>query len=137
MSGVAAVRYLLAHDASLLALVPAARIMAGALPLGITLPAISVTTVSDLTRLTVAMTESTRFVTERVQVDVLAGDYPAVKVILDRVRDALPGSLTALGGTVNGMACDSILPDTTGPDIFVDNPKIYTQSQDFMVRYSR
>ncbi len=131
MSGVAIVRYLLSQDAPLLALVPAARIMAGALPLGIALPAISITQVSDLTRLTVGMNETTRFIIERVQVDVLAGGYPAVKAMLKQVRAGLP----ALGGAINGYNCDSILPDTTGPDIFVDNPKIFTQSQDFMVRY--
>lgn len=131
MSGVAIVQYLLSHNAPLLAQVPAGRIMAGALPLGIVLPAISVTTVDAQERITYSMDETARFITERVQVDVLAIDYPKQKVLLFLVRTAL----SPLGGLVNGINCDSILPDAVGPDIFSDNPKIYTQSQDFMVRW--
>ena len=45
--GVSSVRYLLANDSGLTAQVPAARIMAGALPQGIALPAVSVMMVSS------------------------------------------------------------------------------------------
>ncbi len=133
MSGVAIVRYLLAHNSPLLAAVAADHIMAGALPLNTHLPAISVTEVSGMELKTVAMNEATKQITEHVQVSVLASAYPSVKSILALVRAALPLSR----GTVNGVDCDSILHDMEGPDIYTDNPAIYFQSQDFVVRFNR
>lgn len=133
MSGVAIVRYLLAHDADVLAQVPAARIKSGVLPVKTTLPAISIKQVSATSRNTVAMNEASYLWTERVQVTVLAKSYPAKKTILDLIRAALPLSR----GTVNGYNCDSILDDVEGPDL--DDPAltIFEQSQDFIVKFSR
>lgn len=133
MSGVAIVRYLLASNANLIAQVPAAKILGGAIPLGTALPAIAVTEVSGVPRLTVAMNETKRLITERVQVTVETKTYAAQKSILLLVLAALPLSR----GTVNGFDCDSVLPDIESPDFFDADAVIYAQTVDFIVRFNR
>lgn len=130
MSGVAIIRYKLANNAALTVVVPATRITAGVLPQNTTLPAISVTLVSGVTGLQVAKASGLR--TDRVQITVDAATYPQVRQILALCRAALPYTR----GSVNGVACDSILPDIEGPDGFDDLLKTYFQSQDFMVTWS-
>ena len=133
MSGVAVVRFLLANNAALIASVPAAKIMAGVVPLNTVLPAVSVMEVSGVPRNTVARNEPKQFIAERVQVSVLAKDYPTQKSLLALVRAALPLSR----GTVNSFAVDSILPDVEGPDFYDDGTVIYMGSQDFIVKFNR
>lgn len=133
MSGVAIARYLLANNASVINQVPESRIMGGDLPLKTALPAISVKEISALSRKTVAMNEATKFITERVQVTVLADTYQEVKSILQLVRTALPLSR----GTVNGFACDSILDDVEAPDFYDNEANIYQQAQDFIIKFNR
>lgn len=133
MSGVAISRYLLANNATLIAAVPAARIIAGALPLNTVLPAISITQISGNERKTVAMSETKKFIAERVQITVFAKTYPLQKSLLKLVRSALPISR----GTVNGYDCDSVLPDSEGPDIYDPVADIFEQSQDFFIKFSR
>ena len=130
MSGVAIVRYKLANYANLTAAVPAARIQAGVLPQNTALPAISVTLVSGVTGLQISKPSGLR--TDRVQITVDALTYPQVRQILALCRAALPYTR----GTVNSIACDSILPDIEGPDGFDDLLKTYFQSQDFMITWS-
>ena len=133
MSGVAIIRSKLAGNATLTAAIPAARIFSGAVPEGTTVPCIAVTSVSTNQRNTVAMTETFKQATERVQVTVYAATYPLQKSYMALVRAACPNS----NGTINGVLCDSILPAGDGPDFFDDMLMTYEQSQDFMVRYSR
>lgn len=130
MSGVAIVRYKLAQATALTAVVPATRIQAGVLPQNTTLPAISVTLVSGVTGLQVSKPSGLR--TDRVQITVDAASYPQVRTIFALCRAALPYTR----GTVNGIACDSILPDIEGPDGFDDLLKTYFQSQDYIVTWS-
>lgn len=139
MSGVAAIRYLLANSVPLTAVVPAARIKAGELPLKTVLPAISVTQISSVPRLTVAMTETSRLHTERVQVTVMvkntdgepAGSgYPSLRSILRLVLAACPNTC----GTVNGVHLDSVLPAEEGPDIPDMEMSFITGSRDFIVK---
>ena len=130
MSGTAIVRYKLANYANLTAVVPAARIQAGVLPQGTALPCISVTLISSMTSLQVLKSSGLR--TDRVQITVDALTYPQVRQILALCRAALPYTR----GTVNSIACDSILPDIEGPDGFDDLLKSYFQSQDFMITWS-
>ena len=130
MSGVAIVRYKLANYANLTAVVPATRIQAGVLPQGTALPTISVTLVSGMTGLHLAAPSGLHI--DRVQITVDAASYPQVRQILALCRAALPYTR----GTVNSIACDSILPDIEGPDGFDDLLKTYFQSQDFIVRWS-
>lgn len=138
MSGAAAIRYLLANAAAVTAVVPATRIMAGDLPLKTAMPAIAVTQVDSIPRLTVAMTEAKRMHTDRVQVTVFRGatpadaGYPGLKSLLDLVLAACPNQR----GTVNGVAVDSILPDTEGPDLPIPEEFIFTRSRDFIVRWT-
>jgi len=133
MSGVAVVRYLLANNSGLTAVVPAARIMAGVLPVKTTMPAIAITQISGVQRNTVAMTETKRYVTERIQVTAFATTYATQKSIMNLIRAALPNT----HATVNSIDCDSLLPDLEGPDVFDADSVIYEQSQDFVVRFAR
>lgn len=133
MSGAAAVNYLLSNSANLIAAVPAARILTAAtLPLGTSLPAITISSISDSERLDVAMPNSTKkFRTERVQVLVHAADSAQLASILALVRHALPNTR----GTVNGVALDSILPELVGPDLSQPEASIYERARDFIVKW--
>jgi len=132
MSGVAIARDLLANNVALLAQVPATRIFAGNV-IGGVYPSVAVKSITGVPRNTVGMTETSRLITERVQITVYAGTYALQKQLLGLVRGALPNT----HGTVNTFTCDSILPDSEGPDLFDDVLIIYEQSQDFMVKFSR
>jgi len=128
MSGVSAVRHLLANNAALVALVPAAKIFIGVVPLNTALPAIGVTQVDSVPRLTVAMVESGRLHDERVQVTVLTKAYQT------NISAAVLAALPNQSGTVNGTKVDSLLPDGEGPDLYDDAAVIYERSRDFIVR---
>lgn len=129
MSGVSAVRYILANTPALVLLVPAAKIFAGVVPLNTALPAIGVSKISRNKYPTVALTEPGRIQTERVQVTVLSKTYQAA--ITAAVLAALPNQ----SGTVNGVKIDSIVPFGEGPDLHDDAATIEEMSQDFMVRW--
>lgn len=133
MSGVAIIQNLLANNIALLAQVPAARINAGVVPLATALPAVAVQEVSSVERTPVAMAGGTVFVTERIQVTVLAKTYALQKTLLGLVRAACPVSR----GTVAGFACESVLPAPRGPDMFDAGDGIYMQTQDFIVSFNR
>ena len=139
MSGVAIVRALLAANGGVTAVIPAARIKAGVLPLNATLPAISITQVSSVPRLTVAMTETPRLHTERVQVSWLfkgteaspsGSGYPGMDQMDALVMAALPN----MHGAVGAFTVDSILPDLAGPDL-EEAEGIHQGSRDFIVKY--
>ena len=133
MSGVAIIRTLLAANSAVIAAVPSTKIMAGVIPLGTVLPAISIAHISGTTRNTIAMNDAKTFCTDRVQVTVLAKTYPQQKALLALVQAACPNTR----GTVGGIACDSVLDDVCGPDIFDADATIYFQSQDFIVKFNR
>lgn len=129
MSGVSAVRYILANYSALTAVVPATKIVVGAVPLNTVLPAISVTQISGVPYLTAAMTESGRIQTDRVQVTVLTKTYQT------SITALVLAALANRSGTVNSVKIDSILPDTEGPDLYDDAAVIYERSRDFTVRW--
>lgn len=131
MNGVFAVRYLLAHNAGLLARVPESDIFYGVTDIGDNLPAIVLTQISAVERLTVAMREPSMS-TERVQVAVFADTYLELKEILALARAALPLSR----GTVDGIKVDSITPDGEGPDLSDPGAGFFSQSADFLVKVS-
>lgn len=133
MSGTAIIRSKLAAHSALTAVIPATRIFAGAVPEGTAIPCIAVTSVSANQRNTLAMIETLKQATERVQVTVYAATYPLQKAYMALIRAACPNS----NGTINGFLTDSILPAGDGPDFFDDVLMVYEQSQDFMVKYSR
>lgn len=140
MSGVAVIRHLLANAAAITSVVPATRITAGDLPLNTVMPAIAVTQISGMPRLTLAMTEPNRLHTDRVQVSVLfkgpsatpAGTgYPGLDAVMKLLLAACPNQ----NGTVNGVAVDSILPDIEGPDLQDDATGLFSRSRDFIVKW--
>jgi hypothetical protein len=131
MSSVAIIRYILANDATLTATVPATKIMAGVLPLNTVLPAIGITQISGVQTNYVSAPGNMQ--RDRVQVTVEATTYPQGKAIIDLIRDVFA---TYKRGTVNGFACDSVVPDLVGPDLWDSQTGIYTQSIDFIVRWN-
>ena len=131
MSGVIAIRSLLANNVAVLAVVPASKIMAGVIPIDTVLPAIGISHISTVERNTVAMDAAQVMATERVQVTVEAKSYADQKSILELVRKAGPNT----HGTVNGIAVDSILPEIAGPDLRDDDLLIFVQSRDFIVKF--
>ena len=133
MSGVAIIRSILAANTALTAQVPATKILAGVIPLNTVLPAISIAQISGVQNNTLGMNGAKYLATDRVQVTVMAKTYPTQKQILELVRAACPNTR----GIINTFACDSILPDTTGPDIYDSENIIYFQSLDFKVTFAR
>lgn len=130
MSDVKVVRYLLANNAALIEVVPAAKIQAGATPQGTVLPAIAISHVSTVRRKTVQRA-ATEYCTARVQVTVQAKSYPQKKAILALVRAALPPTR----GTISGVDVDNVLHDIDGPDFFDGETGIYMGSSDFTVTF--
>jgi hypothetical protein len=131
VNGVVALRTVLIADVALIALVPAARIAAGVMPQGTALPAISITSVST-NDLNIPNPATTRMVTERVQVTVMAGTYPEQKTILAAVKRAAADTRP----TVSGIANVTIHTENTGPDFMNDGASIYLGSLDFRVIYN-
>lgn len=131
MSDVKAIRYLLANNAPLIAVVPAAKIMAGVIPQGTALPAIAVGHVSTLRRHTIAAS-GTEHCTARVQVTVHASTYVSQKAVLTLVRAAL----VRTRGTINGVAVDSLLHDLDGPDFRNDEAGIFMGSVDYIITFN-
>ena len=131
MSGVIAIRYLLANNVALTAVVPATKIMAGVIPIATVLPAIAVNHISTVERNTVAMTSAKVMATERVQVTVQTKSYSEQKSILELVRKACANRRAS----INSIAVDSILPEGAGPDLRDDDLGIFLQSRDFFVKF--
>ena len=131
MSGVSVINYLLSNDSPTVAVVPAARIFTGVGPLETSVPTIVVQQISGTERLTVSMAGAKKMHTDRVQVTALAKAYSTVKAILALARIACANR----NGTVNSIDLDSILPDIEGPDLYDAEDLIYSQTQDFLVKY--
>lgn len=133
MSGIIVIRALLAANSALTAQVSARRIMAGVIPQGMALPAISLAQISGVVHNTVSMREAKTLQTDRIQVTVMAKTYTQQKAILALVQAACVNT----HGPVHGIACDSVIPDTIGPDIFDAEQDLYFQSQDYKVTFAR
>jgi len=133
MSGVIVIRALLVANSALIAQVPATHIMAGLIPLGSMLPAISLAQISGVVRPTLSMHEARTLCADRVQVTVMAKTYAQQKQLLALVCAACVNT----HARINGIDCDSVIPDTTGPDIFDADLGIYFQSQDYKVTFIR
>ena len=129
MSAIKVIRALLAAHAPVLALVPAARIVAGTVPQGMPLPAIGLTEISRVELPTVSLGQRAVQVTARVQLTVHASTYPDQKAVLQAARLG-PGAHT---GTVAGVEVRSVMRDVVGPDMADDEAGVYQQSRDFKV----
>lgn len=130
MNGVAALRQVLAADAALTALVPASRIVAGVMPQGTALPAVSITSVGANNR-NLADPGANRHVSERVQATVLAANYPAQKAIMAAVTKAAADKFP----TVSGLSAVTIHALSDGPDFMNEDASIYLGSIDFRITY--
>lgn len=131
MNGVAVIRQLLTANGALTALMPASRIAAGILPQGTALPALSIMLISSVDR-NIPTPGVRRRVTDRVQVTVLAANYPAQRQILAAVKKAAADTMP----TVSGISEVVVHTDSTGPDFMDDKATIYMGSQDFRVTYN-
>lgn len=132
MSGVAVIRYLLVNNASLTATVSADKIKPGLVPIGITLPAISIRQISGR-EFQIIKRGSNQLVTERIQITAQAKTYTEQKAIIALIRAALPGT----HGTVNTFLVDSLTYESDGPDLEYENPVIFEQSLDYFVKFIR
>lgn len=140
MSGVLAVRYLLANYSTLTAIVPAARIMTGELPLNTALPAIGVSQVDSMPMNYIQTNTLPKMHTDRVQVSVLCKEmqstasgvgYVGVKTLLRLALAACPNQRA----TINNILVDSIVPDFVGPDAYDDVALVHQGSRDLIVRW--
>ncbi len=130
MSDVKAIRYLLANHAPLVAVVAAAKIMPGPIPQGTALPAIGILHISGVWDKQIS--QQSRHCTARVQVTVMAGNYPQQKQIMALVRAAVPRTR----GVINGVNVESILREPDGPDFGAADLGIFMQAQDFFVNFT-
>lgn len=131
MDGVVAVKQVLHADGPLTALVPVSRIVGDALPQGVTLPAIAIESISKQDR-NLMHPGTYRFVSERVQVTVLARNVPSKKAIMRAVRDAAADQFPNVTGLLNV----TIHTDGAGPDLVNEDASIRIATQDFRVTYS-
>ncbi|MCW1431402.1 tail completion protein gp17 [Novosphingobium sp. JCM 18896] len=129
--GVAVVRQLLLASSDLLATVPASRIAAGPMPLGITLPALSISSISSVDE-NIPAPGATRFVRERVRVTAMSPNYPTVKALIRKVRKALADQAPE----VAGLQHVTVHTDGTGGDYMNDEASIRMSDQDVIVKFN-
>jgi hypothetical protein len=132
MDGVAAVRAALVADTALAGLVPDDRVIAGPLPLNVTLPALSLMSISKVDLNTPAP-GATRFVRERVQVMVYARNYPQQKEVMRAVRHAAADKINFSAGEIRNV---TIHTDSAGPDLMTEDASVWIGSQDLMTTYT-
>jgi len=125
------IRALLIADGGVLALCPAARIVAGVIPQGSALPAISVMRISHYSAARIDAQAPTGLATSRVQVSVLTKDYAVADALVIAARKACNFQRGSLGG----VAVISVVRDVEGPDMENDDARIQYRTIDFMVTY--
>lgn len=129
MSDIKAMVALLTGNAPLIAVVPAGNIIPGPLPLGATLPAITLAHISGVRDKQIS--EQGHGCIARVQATVHAPSYPKQKEIMPLLRAAGICKRSSHGG----VAVDYVRLDSDGPDFRDDEAGIYMQTQDFKVRF--
>lgn len=132
MDGVLAVRSVLVADTAMTTLVPSARTFLGPAPLGTALPFVMLESISKVD-LNIPAPGATRFVTQRVQVTVVAGSYQEQLSTMRAVRHA---AADKLGAAVPGITGVTIHTDSAGPDFYDDDYAGWRSSQDFKVKYT-
>lgn len=131
MDGVAIIHELLVHDVVVKGLVPEDRIVGGVLPQETGLDAISITRISAVDR-NILAPGAERHVTERVQVTVLAADYPRLKTALRAVKAACADFI----GSAADLESVTVHTDAAGPDFMDEQASIHMGSQDFIVGFT-
>ncbi len=132
MSGVAIIRSILANNGNLVSAVTIDKIIAGVAPINTSLPVLTVTQISGIEYQLIKQV-GVQLVSDRVQVTVLANSYVQQKQLLELVRSAV----SSTRGTINGFPVDSIVRQIDGPDLYSDDPVMYEQSIDYIVRFYR
>lgn len=132
MNGIVALRAVLIADATLTALVPAERIAAGILPLNTAAPFIQLTSIS-VNDLNIPSPGLTRFVTERVQVSVIAANDDSLRAVFAAMKSAAADQINPV---VSGISGVTIHTAGAGPDIVSEEASLYQKNLDFMVRYT-
>lgn len=114
-TGASIVGALLRANGALAGLVPAARLMLGALPNGTALPAILIRVISSVERQPLKPGQVIRTV-DRVSVTVRAANYREQTRVIRLVRDACTGKTGAIGGGQSvAIAHAGKGPDLAGP----------------------
>jgi hypothetical protein len=141
MSGVAAVRYLLANNANITAQVPATRIFSGDAPLATTRPLILVREIDSNQAMRVIRRNGLSALrVERVEVSVIVNSpyastpgtgLPTVKALLKLCRAACDGQ----SGTINGFVVEALTEEGEGPDLSDEELGLCSQSNDFFVHW--
>lgn len=131
MSAVKAIRALLIANAPVIAICPAAKIVAGIVPQATALPALSILHVVTTNISHIDAQAEFALVTSRVQVTAMASDYPGVQSLIAAVRKAC----NYQRGTLAGANVASVVRDTVGPYFASDDAKIHYQTIDFKVTY--
>jgi len=125
------IRALLVASSPVLALVPAASIVAGVLPQGTALPAIGITEVSTVELARVDANSLYTLVDARVQVTLIATTAPAQKQLRDAVRKAC----NYQRGSIAGVTVVSVRRLGNGPDFSDPDTGFYMQTVDYSVIY--
>ena len=112
--------------------VPADRHFGGAPPLGVTLPALVLKSISRRKLRTVARGVGPRKKFERVQATALAADYETQAKLVAIMEDV--GDLVI--GDIAGFTAVSISWESTGPDLYSTDPPIFEQGADFLVSFT-
>lgn len=126
----AAVRALLLADATVISLVPAARINALRRPQAdATLPALVLQHISRVADPAVGAALQPRYSRSRVQVTALAADYPGLVALCTAVDLAV----TYKAGAYGGVTVTTIERDLVGPDLVDDDTGTLYRHIDFVV----
>ena len=135
MSGMLPILYLLSHNTALQMLVNATKIVPGDLPLQMAPPAINVEQIDGNPHNSIALIEPNKTWRDRIQVSAhvylppSGQGYPGLNSIMNAIVAACPNQR----GTVNGVSVQSIIVDTRGPFLPVQETSRVSQSQDFIV----
>jgi len=132
MSAYKPIRYLLANDSAVAALV-GTRIYPVTVPDNPVYPCIVIAIVSEQSKTMVSLVDPWQIVTARVQVTVLANDYPTKEALMNAVIAACKSG----SATIDGVIVNLIMSATLGPDFRDDTVKLFMQSQDFKVMYNQ
>lgn len=141
MSGVAVIRTLLAGNAAVTAIAPAASIVGGDVPLNASRPAIGVRQISSVPTNFISINDPNKLHTDRVQVSAFVDEaratgagsagYPLLVALMTAILAACPSQR----GTVGGIAVRSITPDVEGPDLPIPDAPVLSRSRDFIVKW--
>ena len=107
------------------------RISAGELAQGSVLPALGISHISTVEVSTIDASAPFKLVQTRIEVTVLAKDYPTVKDLIKKVRAAC----NYQRGVIGGFTVISIVRDTVGPDMRDSDLTVFSQTIDFKVTW--